>query len=159
MHIDREGKPDPKPVKAPKPKFRKVKRISTKNLDKEIQIKQLILDLDKVFSIVVRQRGMSETGLNSCYSCGKVAHWSDLQCGHYLSRTHYSTRWTLENCRPQCIKCNMYTEGNKPAFVRHLIKDFGLPYLEHLEILKHRTFKLEVFNLKILIKHFQNLIQ
>jgi hypothetical protein len=159
MFREPKGKPDPKPVKQPKPKFRKVKRISTKNLDKEIQIKQLIIDLDKVFSIFIRQRGMSETGLNSCYTCGKVYHWTNLQAGHYLSRRYYGTRWSPENVFCQCLACNMYHEGNKPAFVRHLIKDFGLPYLEHLEILKNRMFKLEIFNLKILIQHYQNLIQ
>ena len=146
-------------MKQEKPKYRKVKRISAKNLDKETEVKQLILDLDKVFSIVVRQTGIDERGLNTCYSCGKIAHWTDLQCGHYLSRKHYSTRWTLENCRPQCVKCNLYTEGNKPAFVRHLIKDFGLGYLDQLEILKNRMFKLEIFNLKLLIQHYQNLIK
>jgi hypothetical protein len=155
----REPKPDPKPVKAAKPRFRRVKRISTKNLDKETQVKQLVLDLDKVFSIYIRQKGMTEQGLNSCYTCGKVYHWTALHCGHYLSRRYNGTRFEEKNCRPQCIGCNLYHEGNKPSFVRHLIKDFGLPYLEELEILKTRTFKLEPFNLKILIKHYQSLIQ
>jgi len=157
MYRERKGA-DPKPVKQEKPKYRRVKRISTKNLDKETQVKQLILDLDKVFSVFIRQRGMDERGLNRCYTCGKVYHWTSLQCGHYLSRSHYSTRWTPENCRPQCKKCNLFTEGNKPAFALRLIDEFGILYLHNLEILKHRVFKLEPFNLKLLIKHYQNLI-
>ena len=155
----REPKPDPKPVKADKPKYRKVKRISAKKLDKETQVKQLVLDLDNVFSVYIRQVGMNEQGINQCYTCGKFDHYRNLQCGHYLSRRYYGTRFEPANCRPQCKSCNLYHEGNKPAFARHLIKDFGLAYLDELEILKNRLFKKEVFNLQLLIKHYQSLIK
>jgi len=145
-------------VKQDKPKYRKVKRIS-KNLDKKEQVNQLVLDLDNVFSIFIRQRGMDENGINQCYTCKKFDHWKSLQCGHYLSRKHFGTRFEEKNCFPQCKKCNLYTEGNKPAYSLNLIKDFGLQYLDELEILKNRLFKKEVFNLQLLIKHYQSLIK
>lgn len=150
---------DPKPEKMEKPKYRKVTKKSIEKMDKKANVKQLINDLDNVFSIFIRQRGMDENGYNSCYTCGKVDHWSKLQAGHYLSRKYYSTRWEEKNCFPQCVKCNIFSEGNKPAFARRLIKDFGLGYLDMLEILKNRTCKLESFLLTILIKKYSDLIQ
>lgn len=148
--------PDPKPEKKPKTRYRKVRKKDLIKLDKKANIKQLVLDLDNVFSIFVRQRGMDEKGFCYCYTCGKCDHWKSLQCGHYLSRKYYSTRWEEKNCFPQCVRCNIFSEGNKPAFARRLIKDFGVEYLDQLEILKNRVFKLEPFNLQILIKMYQS---
>jgi hypothetical protein len=150
---------DAKPEKQPKPKYKKVSKKSIEKMDKKANVKQLINDLDNVFSVFIRQKYTDEAGFCSCYTCGKVDHWKSLQCGHYLSRKYYSTRWEEKNCFPQCVKCNIFSEGNKPAFARRLIKDFGVTYLDELEILKNRTMKVEAFVLTILIKKYSNLTQ
>jgi hypothetical protein len=151
--------PDPKPEKQPKAKYRKVSKKVIEKMDKKANVKQLINDLDTVFSIYICQRGMDQNGMNRCYTCGKVDHWKGLQCGHYLSRKYKSTRWEEKNCFPQCVKCNIFSEGNKPAFARRLIDEFGVSYLDQLEILKNRTFKEDVFTLSLLIKKYSNLNQ
>lgn len=150
----------PKPEKQPKPKFKKVSiKTAIKKMDKKANVKQLIIDLDNVFSIYIRQKYADEKGFCKCYTCGKIDHWKSLQCGHYLSRKHYSTRWEEKNCFPQCVKCNIFSEGNKPSFARRLIRDFGVSYLDELEILKNRTMKLDAFVLSLLIKKYSDLIK
>lgn len=149
---------NPKPERQPKPKYRKVSKKTIEKMDKKENIKQLIIDLDNVFSTWVRQQGMDEKGFNSCYTCGKIDHYSKLQCGHYLSRKYYSTRWEPLNTRPQCVKCNIFSEGNKPAFARRFIKEFGVDYLDQLEILKNRTMKVDAFTLQLLIKNYKSKI-
>jgi hypothetical protein len=151
--------PDPKPEKKPKPKYRKVSKKVLSKMDKKQSTKQLEKDLDNVFSIYIRQKGMDEKGFNSCYTCGKVDHFTKLQCGHYLSRRYNSTRWEEDNARPQCVRCNIFHEGNKPSFARRFIKEFGEGYLDKLEILKNRTMKVDAFTLDLLIKKYSEKIK
>ena len=54
--------------------------------------KTLVKKLDKVFSQYIRRR-FAVNEIAKCVTCGKQAHWKDLQAGHFMSRKHYSTRW------------------------------------------------------------------
>ena len=161
MFIKREGS-DPKPEKKEKPKYRKIRKVSKKvleKMDKKESVKQLQNDLDDVFSTYIRQKGMDEKGFNFCYTCGKHDHWKKLQNGHYISRKYNGTRWEENNCRPQCVKCNIFSEGNKPAFARKFLKEFGESYLDELEILKNRTIKIDAFTLQLLINDYKSKIK
>ena len=54
--------------------------------------------LDKVFSLVVRQRGR-------CERCFKA---EGLQCSHIHSRTKMSVRWELQNAFCLCSGCHKF---------------------------------------------------
>lgn len=81
---------------------------------------QLKKEADKVTSELVRRTGCNFNGYNRCYTCGKVKHWKELQCGHFISRTYGITRWYLPNLRVQCYSCNVMNRGNLQEFAARL---------------------------------------
>lgn len=63
---------------------------------------------------------------NTCYTCGKTglegAGW---QTGHFIPSSICSAemRYSLDNLRPQCWRCNINLSGNWPAYEAHLKRD------------------------------------
>lgn len=81
--------------------------------------KSLIAKLDTVFSTYIRRR-YSMNDISKCVTCGKKDHWSKLQCGHFMSRKHMSTRWNEDNCQVQCAGCNVFRYGEQYIFSQYL---------------------------------------
>jgi hypothetical protein len=42
-----------------------------------------------------------------------------------MSRSNLTTRWHLDNARPQCTRCNQLLTGNRETFRKHLIEERG----------------------------------
>ena len=81
--------------------------------------------LDRIFSVFVRLSGTREGGSCACFTCAKVLHWREIQCGHFQSRRYYSTRFHELNCKPQCYGCNIGLSGNQYTFGVNLDKLHG----------------------------------
>ena len=81
--------------------------------------KTIIKKLDKVFSQFIRRR-FAVNEIAKCVTCGKQAHWKELQAGHFMSRKHYSTRWDETNVQVQCSGCNVFRYGEQYLFAKHL---------------------------------------
>jgi len=96
---------------------------------------QLKKELDAIFSIYVRQKYEK-----SCYTCNKIG---TLQCGHFISRQYLATRWDENNCRPQCIGCNIFGNGKPLDFEERLKKDLGSEYVEIMKASRHISLKLD----------------
>lgn len=79
--------------------------------------------LDTVFSIYIRSTAADQYGQAECYTCGLVAPWKQLQCGHYLRRSRLFTRWEPKNCRVQCYRCNIILKGNYEEFADRLMQE------------------------------------
>ena len=103
-------------------------------------VSKLKKELDKWFSLYIRIR-YSVNGLCQCFTCGKVGHYKKLQCGHFQSRRHHATRWNEENCQVQCVKCNMFEQGEQWQFGIKLNSQFGLGTSQNLEYLARTTVK------------------
>lgn len=86
--------------------------------DNELDV--LINELDGVFSQYIRLNSAGTNGLVSCYTCGVVKDWREMQCGHFVPRANMFLRFDERNCRPQCNTCNVHKHGNIPAFTRNL---------------------------------------
>jgi len=86
---------------------------------KKVTRTSLIKKLDSVFSIYIRRR-YSMNDISKCVTCGKEDHWSKLQCGHFMSRKHISTRWNEDNCQVQCAGCNVFRYGEQYLFSQYL---------------------------------------
>jgi len=94
--------------------------------------KQIVKKLDKVFSEYIRKRNANIFGFAECCTCGKKDHYKNLQCGHFMSRRHYSTRWDETNCQVQCPGCNVFKYGEQFKFGIFLNREFGENTAENL---------------------------
>ena len=108
---------------------------------------KVVKDLDAAFSRYIRLRAANIDGFVNCYTCGRSYHWKKIQCGHFMSRARYATRWNEDNCRPQCYVCNVMQQGRQYDFGLNLDKEReGLADEMHqlsLTTVKFATFELE----------------
>lgn len=98
-------------LKKEKDKPKKLKKKTNAKLKKE---------LDKIFSLYIRRKYADKNGEASCYTCGKIYKWQELQCGHFVSRQHLATRYDERNVRPQDIGCNIFGGGRVATFATKL---------------------------------------
>ena len=81
--------------------------------------KTLVKNLDTIFSIYIRRKD-AINDISECVTCGKKDHWQKLQCGHFMSRSNYSTRWEENNVGVQCYGCNISRSGEQYKFSQYL---------------------------------------
>ena len=93
-------------------------------------------ELDRVFSLYIR--GKYE---KSCYTCGRTG---TLQNGHFISRQYLATRWDENNCRPQCVGCNIYGNGKPLDFEERLKKELGDNLVEEMKKKRHTITKVGI---------------
>lgn len=140
-----------KPLLKEKDKKRKERKKTTKQLKKE---------LDTVFSQFIRLKYSNEQGEVKCYTCPMRRTWKEMQNGHFVSRSYLATRYSEENCRPQCVGCNIFGRGKTALFgtslqaelgegiitrlyrkAQEIVKDY--PYAEKIEYYKQKIKELE----------------
>lgn len=115
---------------------KRVKRLIVKSKPKK-RVKtqaQLKKQLDTIFSLYIRKVHPAK-----CYTCGKTD--TALQCGHFVSRSYLATRFHENNCRPQCIGCNIFGHGKPLDFEENLKRDLGEQYVEDMKKLRHLIVK------------------
>ena len=129
---------------------KKIKKKTTSQLKKE---------LDKVFSEYIRKKYAKNEKVK-CYTCGIEKHWKEIQNGHFISRSYLATRFSEENCRPQCVGCNLFGGGRIAVFASKLETELGegtvarlyrkaqqitkdFPYSEKIEEYKQKIIELE----------------
>ncbi|MBD3180755.1 recombinase [Candidatus Poribacteria bacterium] len=114
-------------------------------------MKALIRELDRVFSIYIRLRDTNENGAGRCISCNNPVSYSKMNAGHYISRNIKCIRWSEVNVNGQCVRCNMFYEGNIPGYREGMIKKYGQQTLNDLELARHKTQKISRFELYTMI--------
>ena len=116
--------------------------------------------LDKVFSLYIRLKYSDANGYCRCISCGKIHFYKDIQNGHYMSRRYMSTRFDENNCRPQCVACNIFNQGNIQMYRIGLVKQIGERAVNLVEV-KARTsvVRYSDFEYKALIKYYTVLVE
>lgn len=115
--------------------------------------------LDKWFSLFIRLRGADDNGLCQCFTCGKVDHYKKLQCGHFQSRRKHSTRWNPQNCQVQCVKCNMFNQGEQYLFAIGLDHLYGEGTADELIILSNQTIKFTRIDYEDQISYYKELVE
>jgi hypothetical protein len=100
-------------------------------------VRSLIIKADLWFSRYIRLR---DKGV--CITCGKKDDIKKMDCGHYISRQHKSTRWDESNTACQCPSCNRFHEGVKDVFAIKLQKRYGNDILLTLQDKKNAVTKL-----------------
>lgn len=86
-------------------------------------VQELILDLDRVVSRYVRLAAMGLDHKCQCYTCSTKRKWQDMQCGHFIQRSHLGLRFELANLRVQCPNCNVGLHGNTEVFAKNLERE------------------------------------
>ena len=104
---------------------------------KKKTVSQLRKQLDKYFSLYVRLSNADQYGMCTCFTCGAKKHWKEIQAGHFMSRKHTATTWNLDNVKPQCVKCNMYSQGEQFKFAQNL----GMKKANQMQKLSQTTAK------------------
>ena len=122
-------------------------------------ISKLKKELDKWFSLYIRLREATLEGLCQCFTCGKVGHYKKLQCGHFQSRKHHSTRWNEQNCQVQCVGCNMFKQGEQWKFGLKLNGKYGKGTSRELEELARTTVKLSRIDYEDNIRYYKTLVE
>ena len=122
-------------------------------------ISKLKKELDKWFSLYIRLRKATDTGLAQCYTCGKVVHYKKLQCGHFQSRKFLPTRFNEQNCQVQCAKCNIFSQGEQWLFGLKLDKDYGIGTAQDLELLSKSTVKITRVEYNENITYYKTLVK
>ena len=64
----------------------------------------------------------SESGYQTCYTCGKRVTVKEIQCGHYHSRKNNVITYDGRNTKPQCQDCNLWKKGNLHEYARKLVQ-------------------------------------
>ena len=113
-------------------------------------VRKLKKELDRVFSLYVRNRDRK-----TCFTCGRPAN----QAGHFISRSHNSTRYDELNTNAQCVSCNIFKHGNHAEYAYRLIQKYGRNKFESL-IKRGREIKqFKTKELAILIQRYGGRIE
>ena len=126
-------------------------------MPRKISRKNLVKKLDKVFSQYIRRR-FAVNEIAKCVTCGKQAHWKDLQAGHFMSRKHYSTRWDEINVQVQCSGCNVFRYGEQFKFGMYLEKAYEKGTAELMHNKSREITKYSDIHLKDLIEYYNKLL-
>lgn len=114
---------------------------------------------DQVFSEYIRRLRTDHTGRSICVTCGKIAHWKELQAGHYFKRHHLGTRFHEDNVHCQCQQCNIFKNGNYTAYASFMYNKFGVKKMEHLESLSRKPLKLTISDYQTLIAGWKQMME
>jgi hypothetical protein len=120
--------------------------------------KQLVKDLDKVFSLFIRQRD-SKNGMFFCCSCGVPKPYEQADAGHFINRRFMATRWDESNVHGQCRSCNRFSEGNAAGYALFMIDKYGREHVEYLQALKNDGQKFTTSELELMIQDYKNRIK
>jgi hypothetical protein len=139
-----------------KSQIAKVKEKKAKARQKKAEsIGVLTKKLDRIFSVFVRLSGTKKDHSTKCFTCEKVLHWREIQCGHFQSRRFYSTRFHELNCKPQCYACNIGLSGNQYTFGVNLDKLHGQGTAESMVRMSREVKKFTSGEMMDMIAHYE----
>jgi len=113
--------------------------------------KSLVIKLDTIFSQYIRRKDAINE-IAECITCGKKDHYKKLQCGHFQSRSHYSTRWLETNVGVQCYGCNISRSGEQYKFSQYL----GNKLAQEMYIKSKQIVKFADVDLQDMIEYYIN---
>ena len=108
---------------------------------KVASIPKLKKELDRVFSLFIRQRDSNDLGYGACATCDYIAPWREMDCGHYQPRQDMATRWGERNCHLQCKSCNGFRGGEPEKMALYIDVTYGTGTSELLRALARQPFR------------------
>jgi len=117
----------------------------------KIKRSTIVKNLDTVFSQYIRRKDAIDE-IAICVTCGKKDHVKKMQCGHFQSRRHYSTRWDENNVGVQCYGCNITNQGQQFLFAKYL----GLDKAEEMVLKSKQIVKFSDADLQDMIQYYKD---
>lgn len=90
--------------------------------------------LDKVFSEYTRRKDACEYGRTKCITCGTFMHWAEMDCSHWIRRSHMATRWMETNAHSACKMCNQVNDGEEDKHKAYIEERYG--FIEVIKLLE-----------------------
>ena len=115
--------------------------------------------LDKVFSLYIRLKNADENGLYKCFACGKILHYKEMDCSHFINRRFYALRFNEINCQVTCRYCNRFCEGNLAEFGINLQRKYGDQIIKKLVSMKHNYIKWTQFDIDTLEIYYKEKVK
>lgn len=103
-----------------------------KTTKKPIKRSKVVKDLDAIFSQYIRLKASDQYGYCICVTSGQKMLWKEAQCGHFVSRGKYPTRWDETNCHPQSVYSNIFLKGDYINYTIYMIDRYGRKYVDEL---------------------------
>jgi 5-methylcytosine-specific restriction endonuclease McrA len=120
-----------------------------------VTLSKLKKELDRVFSIFIRERDSSEYGIGKCVTCGLTKHWREMDAGHYVPRQDLATRWDEKNVHIQCKKCNGFRGGEPEKMAAYIDAYYGSGESEELKAKSKDKFRPSRDWMQSKIKHYK----
>jgi hypothetical protein len=108
-----------------------------------------------IFSEYIRKRGADEGGTNTCITCGKLSHWSELHAGHFVGGRTNAVLFDERIVHPQCPVCNVWRGGNYAIYTLKMIDLYGREQVEEFLALKHKIVKFTRTDLEEMIENYK----
>jgi len=105
-----------------------------------------------LFSEKIRRRGADHNGFNFCVTCGKIAHWKDLQAGRFIDGRNNSILFDERGVHPQCLACNIFKSGNKVEYFRFMQEKYGDKVIDELRIQAKQPKTIKIFEYQEMIE-------
>ena len=111
--------------------------------------KSLVKELDKVFSLFIRERDFKDIG--GCHlGCGPIEC-----CSHLITRSKHSVRWDERNAYGSCMSSNFQHEFNPHIYTSWYIKKHGLSAYEKLLLDSNKIAKFSNSDLEAMIEKYE----
>ncbi len=99
------------------------------------------------FSKYIRIKN-SVNEMATCYTCGAVKHWKELQAGHGIGGRNNAVLFMEEIVKPQCVGCNVFGRGKYAIFTRKLIDELGMGEYDRLVTESNQVVKFSLADYK-----------
>lgn len=116
--------------------------------------KQLVAQLDTVFSLYIRARDRAKTGGACVLGCGMIEH-----CAHLITRAKHSVRWDPRNATGQCAGANLRHEFDPHPYTAWYLRTFGLETYETLVRDSNRVAKFSNDHLREMLSALKSKIE
>ena len=116
---------------------------------------KLTKELDAIFSQRIRHK-YCINGLVVCYTCWVKKLIKEMQNWHFITRTCMLLRRDPNNCRPQCVWCNVYKSGNYIEYTRRMIEEVWIEEVDRLRDLKTTIKKRTLDEIEEMIEYYKS---
>lgn len=116
---------------------------------------KLIRKCDLWFSRVVRYRAAGKGGFAQCYTCSVVDSVVQMDNGHFIDRAYLGHRFSEDNCRIQCRKCNRLMSGNIERYEVMLRHELGDEMVDEMKANKEKPLEWDDKDAQTMIKKWR----